>query len=239
MSTKKMLLSGFPKVGDKVELPNIASLLAMPWFQYADADEVYRHGGDIYRNLLDKIPLMHNRKHVLITSRVQLLSPSKVSIKFVDRWHTDGSGSPLLTQNNDITHLLISKCSAVTQFNSQVAETDFLPENISQMEFNHYIEENKDRLGLVAQDIEAERFVTFGASHAHRAVLPKELEFRFMFRVIESDIFQPASFEQSLVTDSFTYNENPDGTQFTIDKFEKTAAYKSIEQLKDKVIINL
>ncbi len=239
MSTRKMLLSGFPMVGDKVELPNIASLLAMPWYQYADVEEVYRNGGEIYRNLLEKIPLTHRRKNVLITSRVQYLTPYKVSIKFVDRWHTDGSGSPLLTTNNDITHLLISKCTAITQFNANCVETDSLPESISQMEFNHYLEENKDRLGLAAQDIESERFVTFGASHAHRAVQPKEQEFRFMFRVIESDIFEPVPFEQMLVTDSFTFNETPDGTQCAIDKFEKTAAYKNIEKTNGKIIINL
>lgn len=236
---KNFSIAGFPETGEKVELPNIASLIAMPWFQYASIEDVRRYGGDVYRNLLDKIPLTNSRKHVLVTSRVQYLTPSKLSIKFVDRWHTDGCGLPLLQEKNDITHLLISKCTAVTEFNEQPTETGLLDPFISQKELNHYLEANKKALGLSAKPIEPERFVTFTVAHAHRAVQPTEPEFRFMLRVVESDNMVPESISKTYVSNSLSYNEHPDGTQLVVDQLEHTAAYKNIDKADGKITIYL
>lgn len=234
---RSLKLQGFPEMSDKIELPNIATLINMPWFQYADIDDVYKYGGETARYLLSKTPLSFKKKYTLIANRVQYLNPSRMSIKYVGRWHTDSSGYPLASEEDDTVHLLISKCTAITQFNTVPVELAPFDIGTRNHVINHYMEENKDKLGLIARDIEPERFVTFDHRHAHRAVQAKEEEFRFMWRVIESDKFAPISYPQCSVDRSYSYNEKVDETANVIDAIEQTSEYYSILKKDGRIII--
>jgi hypothetical protein len=201
-------LEGFPtQVGEKLNLPNIGSLQLQPMFMAASANDVYKHGGEILRNLLNSTPLKNNKKHVVVTTYTQFLVPGFRAVLnkngFEDEWHVDASISPLTS--TDTIHLLTSECSALTEFNKESVILD-VEENINTVEFANYLTSNSTSLNIVPQKMEPNRFITFGR-HAHRATNPKEHELRFFFRVAESDHFEPRTIDKSRMRNSNIFKD--------------------------------
>jgi hypothetical protein len=211
---KAFQLSGFPSTGNLIALPDLKDLLNMPWYQYADADEVYKHGGEVYQHLLDKVPTSLGYKYTLVTARVQFLTPGQTAIKYAEDWHTDSNGAPF--KSNDLMHLLLSTSSASTEFNVNPVETPLLDEGITQAQLNTYLNQDAVHLGLKGKRIATKRFVTFDHTHAHRATSPTEDEFRFMIRIVQTNDYTPSP--KGRVYRSYVYrpyistNKYPDGT---------------------------
>jgi hypothetical protein len=198
---KQFQIAGFPSTGNLIGLPNLQDLLNMPWYQYGDIEQVRRQGGEIYEYLLDKAPMSLGYKYTLVTSRVQFLSPGETAIKYAEDWHSDSNGQPF--KSNDLTHLLLSPSSAMTEFNTIPVKTPLLDEDITQAQLNMYINQDAIHLGLKGKRIEPNRFVTFDHSHVHRATSPTAGEFRFMLRIIQTNDYTPSP--RSRVTRSYTY----------------------------------
>jgi hypothetical protein len=222
----KVNLKGFPsEINKPIELPNIGELLMQPMFLDASIDNAYKYGGDFYRKLLYLAPLKRDKRHISITSYVQLLSPGDRSvfnkIGYENEWHVDGEGMPFHQQ--DRMHLLISDCTARTEFSLNSIDVD-VDEKINYTDFNKFLNENQEKIGLIPKKIEPNRFITFD-NHPHRATNPQEHEYRFYVRIIESTNNRSKPLEESMKKYSNVYKDGK--------------SIKNIELKKNGMLINI
>jgi hypothetical protein len=196
---KTFKFSGFPTQAEsKIELPDIAELLEQNFHEGVSCDDLYKYGSQIYRDILDKTPLGNDRKYAVLTARVQILRPNEISIKYHDDWHVDGQNS-FFDCNNRI-HLLVSNCTSLTEFNVNPFELE-VQDNAKLDDINKIV----NKMDLTPKSIEPNRFYTFDVKNAHRAVNPSRTEFRFMFRIIESNTHEPRMYKESMKNSSHIY----------------------------------
>lgn len=193
----KVKLEGFPtQVGKEIELPNIAELLLYPFFLNAPADEFYKRGTDFHRKLINSAPLKHDKKYITITSHVQLLSPGDRAvvnkIGYDLEWHID---CHVFGKHRDRFHILMSDCSALTEFNTEPAEVE-TDDQITQLNFIRQLNDNEEKLGLKPKKVEPNRFTTF-ETHVHRAINPAQHEFRYFIRIAESNQLVPFGIDKA------------------------------------------
>lgn len=195
--------SGFPsEISEKIEMATVPELMYMPIYQYVSVEDAYKYGGEFYRKLLDAAPIKNDRKNAILTAKLQYLNPNSLSIKFLENWHGDGERNPF--ESKDRIHLLISDCTAITEFNTNEFEIE-MEENETQADLNDRLK-NYD-FPFEAKSIEPNKFITFDISHIHRAVAAKKPEFRFMFRIIESNSLNPSPYEKANLRMSHVYKE--------------------------------
>ncbi|WP_336784175.1 hypothetical protein [Paenibacillus illinoisensis] len=205
MELKKTILEGFPLVHDiALDMPTVAELLSVPVYDRCSAEDFYRHGGEIARYFLDKAPIKNDMKYVNIWTSLQLLKPGVGTIKYKHNWHVDGSKVPFNAY--DRLFLVVSDCTATTEFNKDRIEL-FVDSEITHQEYDKYINDNADEIGIVGKRIPANQFVEFTAGHAHRATNPEKEEFRFMFRICESDELPSQHISKSRLLGSYIYSE--------------------------------
>jgi hypothetical protein len=183
---------GSVKKGEVLALPSLAELLALPALREFSIDDAYKYGGESIRHLIDNIPLTNKKKYINVGTAIQLLSPSACSIisheTYSHEWHVDGYSC----DNPDYYHLLVSDCTALTEFASEeIMIAKFYPESVDLGELNHHLN-NYENIEPVAMS--PNTFHTFSTFTVHRATLAKKVEFRYMFRVIESDFSEPRAF---------------------------------------------
>lgn len=206
MNNKRTIkLLGSPEVGKELELPDIAELLFVPMFMGADVEDAYKYGGEIYRKFLDLTPLKNDKKYVTLTSYIQYLDPSIDTIKFLNCWHIDGSNSIFTCDERN--HFLISDATCRTEFIENDVLVDLPVSAQYNSSANSYLNDNAEKFGFIPKSIEPNRFVTFTAHHPHRAVKPKRREFRWIFRVTESDDKQanPEGISKALNNTSYAF----------------------------------
>ncbi|MDP5273695.1 hypothetical protein [Chengkuizengella axinellae] len=189
-------IKGFPnQIGTYIEFPDVADLLLMPMFASASVDYVYKHGTEFQKYLIDKTPLTNKKKDVIVNAHIQFLTPSvKASIQRIGgygngEWHIDSSVDPF--EERDICHLITTKATALTEFNANPIEVE-LEANMSIMDYRYFINENEDPLGIIPKKMEPNKFTTF-TNHVHRATTPQKNEFRYFFRLLETDSFESSN----------------------------------------------
>ena len=128
--------------------------------------------------------------------------------------------------NHEITHYLISDCTAMTEFNSSAFDFEWDGDDL--VDLMKWINFNINSLPVIPKKIEPNKFITF-QEHLHRASIAKHHEFRYTFRVTESDTFQGLHSDRSVIDTSFTYMTQAGNYQST----------PSLRLMDDKVIIFL
>lgn len=187
----KLILPGFPtEVSSKIEMPDIAELLLYPMFWRTDVELFRKHATDFQKKLLDMCPLKNNKRHVIIFSSVQILDPMKRlftnAIPGTGReWHIDGLGDGGLWTPSETVHFLIGHTTSPTEFTKNPLSFD-IPNDWGKGRFNAYINEDPVFQTIVPQPIELGRIYTF-THHVHRAVPTKGIQFRYTWRVRETD----------------------------------------------------
>jgi hypothetical protein len=183
----KVHLPGFPtEVSGPIELPDIGELLIYPAFQGIVADDFYKHATDFQRDLFNKVPTRNDRKNVIIRSGVWLLRPGTRShVNRLGDWHLDGGSNDAHRQPDERVFILSSPCSALTQFNLHPLEVESPPEETF-VQLGNRISKDPKKFGVIGRSIEPCRIYTF-ENHLHKAVDPSRIEFRFFFRVRETD----------------------------------------------------
>jgi len=220
------------ELSKKIELPDIAELMRFPFCSQVDIDELYRHAPENMKKILDMIPLRNNSKYISINTSTQLLSPSTTSAPRAN-WHFDGDS--FKEDKKTTIHLLVSKCEAVTEF----VENEIILEDFDEDSFVGDVEiAMNNKLNLIKPiSAEAEKFITFdGCRHLHRAVRPSYHEFRFMMRVMESDVINGSKFEHSQFFNTEVYDDGIDDySKIDLDyiRENKTKSYASIEKDRD------
>lgn len=196
----KVILPGFPEaVSPVIETPDIAELLMYPNFQVAEADTVWKYGSDFQRKLLSLSPLKYNRKHVTVYSGVHIVSPHARAItpyahdKSKSEWHIDGREDTYSQfdhwEPQETVFLFLANASKPTEFVKH--EIEIVDPNLLAMDrgkFCHWMQQTEDAHGLIKDfaPIENSRLYEF-TNHVHRAVMPKGVEFRYTFRIRETD----------------------------------------------------
>jgi hypothetical protein len=196
-----VILRGFPtEIGKEIEMPDMAELLSMPIFFDTDIDSAYRHGTEFQRKLIDSTPLKRGKNVYSVLSEVRMLAPSLRSCtggqredRDYDReWHIDceenEDGPHIYHEERDIVHLLTTQATSMTEFNANELELDFDPSR-SYSEFMDFVYRNRHL--VQAMKMPANRIVTF-SNHMHRATDPTRIEFKYMFRIVETDRKRPA-----------------------------------------------
>lgn len=199
----RVVLEGFPtlKIGDTIETPDVAELLRNPMFFSAEADYVYKHGGEINRRFLDLTPLTNTKKYVNVSVKLQYLTPQISPINNIE-WHCDpGVIAPY--KHDAITHLFITgskddRVSSLTEFLEEqvIFETNEPIEKMGHREFRGLLDSKAIDLNFIPKKMEQDKFLTFKAIHPHRAIYPTKHEFRLIWRVVESNNMPHKSNEQ-------------------------------------------
>lgn len=180
-------LPGFPiATGPTVELPDIGELLFYPAFHGIGAEAYRRYASAFQKRLLDRLPLRHDRKNVLIRSGVWLLEPwGRTHVNRSGDWHIDGKGDCDHIEPQERVHILSSPCRALTEFNVNPLQIESVS-NETRFQLASRLRDNLAAFGVIGRAIEPCRVYTF-ENHLHRAVEPERIEFRFFFRVRETD----------------------------------------------------
>ena len=196
---KTMHIPGFPEATDPVELPDIAELLVQPMVYKMDADEFRRRGTELQRWLLDRVPLTNRRRYVSVSVKVNLFYPGSAvesgEIRRERPWHRDGN-MDLFKINPDVHHLLLTPCEVLTEFNTQPFQLQ-VPETFSVPQLMQVI--NNGRIKPQGRRMPANCLVTFG-DHLHRPIDTRAThhQFRYSFRVVESDDTAPMAYPKCL-----------------------------------------
>jgi hypothetical protein len=216
-------LKGFPdQISEYIELPDIAELMCVPMCQMGDIDYIYKQGGELYRYLIDHTPISTDKKYINIWGTLSLLKPGKDLIKYGSRWHSDGSALP--GPDGDRFHLMVSPCTSRTQFNLNPLEYES-PDGLIDIEFDKYLDAHASEIGIIPKQIESNQIVTFTSEHVHRAISPLNPEFRFVFRVCESNDLKPIDNDHAFISHSSSY-------------FGPGKSAKNIERFKDGILIH-
>lgn len=201
-----LVLEGFDttKQTKELQLPQIGELILFPFCNRIDIHDLYSIANSDLKYLIDQIPLYNNKKYVTVNMTTQILSP-KVTAAPRSNWHFDANSF----EDDEETHihLLISDCTATTEFVKNRVILDNFSKNDSLTDVEVFLNHNEEILGEMVK-INPNRFITFnGAKHLHRAINSTEFEFRFTMRVMESDDVAPSR-DNPIHYQSSVYNDN-------------------------------
>jgi hypothetical protein len=230
----EIVLKGFPtEIGNEIELPDMAELLAYPSFFDVSADDFYKYGTEFQKYLLDKTPLKNDKKTVSVLCQVKYLSKDTRSCTPVRagwgghyEWHIDNEAdnSHIYTVPRDRVHLMTSQTTSMTEFLADEVSIP-LPLDTPYTEFKEYLHDFPYL--LKGKPMPANRIVTFD-NHMHRATPSQRIEFKFMFRVVETDRErQPEPYSFEAQAKSLVYDGN------------RGDFIDNIERQKGKVVIYL
>lgn len=201
-------IPAFPEVGAAlIDFPDMAELLMMPMFRRASRASFERTAAPFQLSLFQACPLRGGFKHEYVDCSVQLLHPkvsalgSRGGEQIMD-WHLDGINYP--SDRPSVFHAVCTPCTATTEFNATGAALE-LPSGANINHINPLVNAQAEALGFVGQRMPPGRVVTW-STHVHRATSPQRPEFRFFFRVTESDIMSPLPDDQSLVSISVVHS---------------------------------
>jgi len=189
-----VILKGFPtKISEEIELPDIAELMIYPSFHNHDIEDVYKYGTDFQKYLIEKIDLSNTKKQVYVTSQVTLLTPTVRSFIPADgivlgaEWRIgyEGEGQYVYNEERDIVHLLTNNVTSHTQFLEEDVIVNISPDT-EYSEFINYVHDNFEKLNIKPKNAEPNKIITF-TNHMHREAPPLRPEFKFMFKVVETD----------------------------------------------------
>lgn len=212
-----LILNGFDtvKVGEKIELPNMPEMLkSFPFCKQCDLWDLYKYGNVDLINILDKLELTNKYRYVSVNIGIQFLSP-RTTPSPRGNWHFDGNG--FAEENDSKIHLLLSDSTSLTEFMTKDLVLEQFSERSRMAEVEVYLNQHPELFEAVS--IEPGRFNTFsGVRHFHRAVRPKQNEFRFALRVMESNFVEPQRLSQAIEDVSEVYDDGiTDPSQITVD----------------------
>ena len=179
---------GFPQyIGEEAfEFPDPMEMLREPILGFAPADWVRTNGSEFQRFILDRAPLRHDTKYVLMSTQLRVTRPGLLvnPIEFPDL------GSTRNEWHVDFVHDNVGRVHAVanvfgTEFNEKPIALEIPDDSkLSYRWFCAQAARNEETWGLRGRLAPHRRFVTFDR-HIHRAPVPDRTTLRYFLRIAE------------------------------------------------------
>lgn len=200
-------------IGDSIEQPPTNELKNTFGLWNASLDDAVRYGGEITRLALRAMNIRHDRKHVIVDTKIHMLM--KGMSPAIPGWHTDGaprdnnknpggSGKPdTFAQEGDPRpnryHLLVTGSGCLTKFIEHPVWVP-IPSEPSYEVYNtmsNFIQQKTMEYPSMAREpvramtIPSATVVEFDWWDIHTGVIATANEWRYLIRVAESDYYEP------------------------------------------------
>lgn len=206
----KMLFNRNPiqKAGT-IPQPSEELIKNTPALHNASLDDAIKFGGDLTRQALSAMNLKHNRKHIIVDTKVHMLMPTFSPA--LSGWHTDGvprgaDFNPTARANPDIEaqewledrnshfHLLVTGQGCLTKFvKGQYHELDVpdQPDTALYRMLNEQVTAKVASGELEEYEVDSCTAYNWDWWDLHTAQPAKAHEWRFLIRVTETDLHEP------------------------------------------------
>lgn len=186
---------------DTLDIKNTFSL----W--NASYEDAIRYGGDITRNALQAMNLRHDRKNIIVDTKVHMLMPGWSPA--IPGWHTDGAprdasknpqgkGVPdTFAQEEDGRynryHILVTGQGCLTQYINRSMSVS-IPDQPSYEVYSIMSKEIQKRVKedpSIVSSFDSCTVYEFDWWNIHTGIIATKSEWRYLIRVCESDYYEP------------------------------------------------
>lgn len=208
METINVLFNRNPLVfGKSIEQPSVIELKNTFGLWNASYDDAIRYGGEITRQALRAMNLRHDRKHIIVDTKIHMLMQGMCPS--IPGMHTDGAprdefknpngiGKPdTFAQENDPKpnryHFLVTGEGCLTQFVSRPLEVPIPAEPSYEVYtmMSSFVRNEAIKDPSLLLTIPSATVVEFDWWDIHTGVFASKKEWRYLIRVCESDYYRP------------------------------------------------
>lgn len=193
----------------RMEEPPVSELKTTFSLWNASYDDAVRYGGDITREALRAMNIRHDRKNVIVDTKIHMLIKGMSAA--IPGWHTDGvprdaNKNPGGTDKPDTFaqegdtrfnryHLLVSGQGCLTKYINRPIEVP-IPDEPSYDVYNvmsSFITKKVEEDPSIVMEAPSCQVVEFDWWDIHTGVIAAKNEWRYLIRVSESDYYEPRS----------------------------------------------
>lgn len=193
-------------IGKSMEQPDSNEIKSTFGLWNASLDDAIKFGGNVTRQALQAINLRHDRKNIIVDTKIHMLMPGFSPA--ILGYHNDGSPRDqnknpqgksvpsLQDQENEERynryHIIVTGSGCLTQFLPEPLELD-----LKDKDYSLYAEMSNKVQSLVKEnkinlfEIPSCQTVEFDWWNIHTGVIATKHEWRYLIRVCESDFYEP------------------------------------------------
>jgi hypothetical protein len=208
MNLTEVLFNRNPVVRvDSIEQPSQLEIKNTFSLWNGSYDDAIRYGGELTREALRKMNLRHDRKNIIVDTKVHMLMPGWSPA--ILGWHVDGAprnshknpqgaGLPdTYAQEGDDRfnryHILVTGNGCLTQYINQPIYVP-IPSSPSDQVYavmSDFVQRKTKEEPTLVSDFESCQVYEFDWWNIHTGVIAKQKEWRYLIRVCESDYYEP------------------------------------------------
>lgn len=205
---KNVLFNRIPLVKGKViQQPSELEMKNTFALWNASYEDAIRYGGEITRDALQAMNLRHDRKNIIVDTKIHMLMPGWSPA--IPGWHVDGaprdasknpqgSGLPdTFAQEGDERfnryHILVTGNGCLTQYINKPLEVP-IPDEPSYEVYSvmsRYVQEMVKIAPSIVSSFESCTVYEFDWWDIHTGIIASKKEWRYLIRVCESDYYEP------------------------------------------------
>ena len=172
----------------------------------ASFDDAMKFGGDITREALRAMDLRHDRKNIIVDTKIHMLMPGFSPA--IPGWHTDGvprdkNKNPqgkdvpcLLDQENEERphryHILVTGTGCLTQYIAEPLELDLKDRDYAlYAEMSNKVQELVKAKKVKTLEAPTCQVIEFDWWDIHTGIVATKHEWRYLIRVCETDYYEP------------------------------------------------
>lgn len=195
--------------GQSIEQPSVSEIKNTFSLWNASYDDAIRYGGDLTREALRVMNLRHDRKHIIVDTKIHMLM--KGMSPGIPGWHVDGSPRDNLKNPNgsgmpdtfaqegddhfNRYHLLVTGNGCLTKFLQDPVLIP-IPDKPSfevYTEMSSYVQDSllSDSQFGNPINVPTGTVVEFDWWSIHTAIIATQKEWRYLIRVCETDYYEP------------------------------------------------
>lgn len=196
-----------PKTAGTIEQPTNEEVKSTFGLWNASLDDALRYGGDLTKAAISAMDLKHDRKYVIVDSKIHMLMPNMCPA--IPSWHTDGvprgkdlnpasKGEPRLDAQDVMRsprfHLLVTGTGCLTDF---IRERNVVLDHDEESDEQLYTQLDKQIKRKLADDelhtesIQSCTATEFDWWDLHTGTWADRHEWRYLIRVTETDHIPP------------------------------------------------
>jgi hypothetical protein len=205
---KEVIFNRFPLIkGKSIEQPSDLEMKNTFSLWNASYEDAIRYGGDLTREALQAMNLRHDRKNIIVDTKIHMLMPGWSPA--ILGWHTDGAprdankhpngnGKPdIFAQENDDRfnryHILVTGEGCLTQYINQpiYVPIPVKPSYDVYSVMSKYVQQAAKEKPEIISTFTGCTVYEFDWWDIHTGVIATKKEWRYLIRVCESDYYEP------------------------------------------------